>query len=29
LITGVAPDGHRVTVPVDQVQIRYSGNQTL
>ena len=27
LITTTLPDGRRVTVPIDQVQIRYTGNQ--
>jgi hypothetical protein len=29
LITTDTPDGRRVTVPIDQVQIRYTGNQSL
>ena len=29
LITTVMPDGRRVTVPIDQVSIRYTGSQSL
>jgi len=29
LITTTLADGRRVTVPIDQVQIRYTGNQPL
>jgi hypothetical protein len=29
LITTLTPDGRRVTVPIDQVLIRYTGNQSL
>jgi hypothetical protein len=29
LFTAVTPDGQRMTVPIDQVQIRYVGNQSL
>jgi hypothetical protein len=29
LITTLTPDGRRVTVPIDQVSIRFTGNQSL